>query len=210
MIPQVLIIEDEAILARNICIYLERDGMAVDIARSGEAGLEVLSGRTPSLVLLDDTLPGMHGLEVLHQILKRAPRTRVVMMAGRDGDEVAVQALSRGAADCIRKPVEPAELRRAVESLLQRRRRTDPAGAGRHDGRPDTLQRRRKDDHEAGQGGDGAQADLARGPAGPNEPDLEPLPQAERDRLKAALDRSGTTFNVLGCPAFRMGPSACG
>ena len=61
MIPTVLLIEDEPTLARNICFFLEREGMAVDMAFSGEAGLVLFEQLKPQVVLLDHGLPGIEG-----------------------------------------------------------------------------------------------------------------------------------------------------
>ncbi len=149
MIPTVLLIEDEPTLAKNICFFLEREGLAVEMASSGEAGLEMLDQFKPQVVLLDYGLPGIDGLEVLSRIMAKAPRTRVIMLTGSGSEQTAVNALKGGAADYLKKPMELAALRLVIDSALQRRRSEDlPEGmrAVRHACIMDTLERRRKGD----------------------------------------------------------------
>ena len=149
MIPTVLLIEDEPTLARNICFFLEREGMAVDMAFSGEAGLVLFEQLKPQVVLLDHGLPGIDGLEVLSRIMARAPHLRVIMLTGSGSELTAVNALKGGAADYLKKPMELAALRLVIDRALERRRSEDvPDGRRtlRHAGSMDTLERRRKND----------------------------------------------------------------
>ena len=125
MIPTVLLIEDEPTLARNMCFFLEREGMAVEMAFSGEAGLELLAQFKPQVVLLDHGLPGIDGLEVLSRIMARAPHTRVIMLSDSGSEQTAVAALKGGAADYLKKPMELAALRLVIDRALGRRRSED-------------------------------------------------------------------------------------
>ena len=122
MTPSILLIEDEPTLARNICIYLEREGLVVESASSGEVGLQRLEQIAPQLVILDYNLPGINGIQVLHEIMQRAPRTRVIMLTGSGSEQIAVDALKGGASDYLRKPVELAALRMVIQRVLSRRR----------------------------------------------------------------------------------------
>ena len=149
MISTVLLIEDEPTLARNICFFLEREGFAVEMASSGEAGLEMLARFRPDVVLLDYSLPGIDGLKVLGRIMAAAPNTRVIMMTGSGSEQIAVNAFKGGAADYLKKPMELAALRLVIDRVLQRRRAADlPEGLRLTDKVQimDTLQRRRKGD----------------------------------------------------------------
>ena len=122
MQPSVLVIEDELVLARNICVSLERDGLQVETAGSGEAGLRRLESFSPDVVVIDHNLPGMSGLEMLGCIRRQASKVRVVMMTGSGSEELAIEALRGGAADYLKKPFELAELRRVILRVLERRR----------------------------------------------------------------------------------------
>ena len=70
----ILVIEDEAVLAKNILIYLERYGYEVRLAPSAEEGLGLLESVRPDAVLLDFNLPGMNGLEALAPHPRFRPR----------------------------------------------------------------------------------------------------------------------------------------
>ena len=149
MNPAILVIEDEPVFARNLRVFLEREGLEVAVAPSGESGLQVLAEAPPQVVLLDYNLPGIDGLQVLARIVARAPRVRVIMMTGHGSEDVAVAALKSGAADYLKKPIELAELRLVVHRALARRRHDDqPLGLRSVDGRRvmDSLERRRTRD----------------------------------------------------------------
>jgi len=154
MTPSILLIEDEPTLARNICLYLEQEGFTVELASSGEAGLERLQQIAPQLVVLDYNLPGINGLQVLQEIMQKLPRTRVIMLTGAGSEQVAVDALKGGASDYLRKPIELAALRLVIERVLSRRRFDDWPRVIRESGKAkpmDTLQRRRQSDQLTGQ-----------------------------------------------------------
>jgi len=152
MNPAILVIEDEPVFARNLRVFLEREGLEVAVAPSGESGLQVLAEAPPQVVLLDYNLPGIDGLQVLARIVARAPRVRVIMMTGHGSEDVAVKALKGGAADYLKKPIELAALRLVVHRVLARRRHDDqPLGLRSVDGRRvmDILERRRTSDAPA-------------------------------------------------------------
>ena len=122
MTHAVLIVDDEATLARNLAAYLERNGFDVRVAGSGEEGLQQFAEFRPDVVLLDHNLPGISGLEVLERLRKGDTQVPVVLMTGFGGIEVAVQALKLGAADYLTKPVSLGELKLLVQRLLDHNR----------------------------------------------------------------------------------------
>ncbi len=119
--PSVLLIEDEPLLARNILIFLTREGLGAQMAASGEGGLQLLESFVPDVVLVDYNLPGINGLEVLARIRRQAPHARVVMITGTGSEEVAMEALRGGAADYLKKPIELVALRGVIERVFERR-----------------------------------------------------------------------------------------
>lgn len=114
----ILIIDDEATLARNLALYLERQGWEARLAESAEDGLAQFNSFRPDVVLLDHNLPGMTGLEALQRLRAQDPAVRVVMMTGHGGIDLAVQAMKAGAADYLTKPLGLAELKLLLERLL--------------------------------------------------------------------------------------------
>jgi two-component system, NtrC family, response regulator AtoC len=118
----VLIIEDEPVLARNIAVYLERQGLSCQIAESGEQGLALLDEQRPDAVVLDHNLPGKQGLEVLKLIREREPQLPVVMATGHGNEQVAVDAMKSGAFDYLIKPVSLHQLKQALDRAMQSQR----------------------------------------------------------------------------------------
>ena len=113
----ILIVEDEAILARNIATYLTRHGYDAAIAGSGEDALVQLETVRPDVVLADYALPGMNGVELLRRIRAVDARIPVVLMTGHGSETVAVEAMKAGAHDYLIKPVVLSELKLLLEKL---------------------------------------------------------------------------------------------
>jgi DNA-binding NtrC family response regulator len=126
MSDAILIVEDEAILAKNIRVFFERAGYEARVAPSAEDALMELDGFHPDLVLLDFQLPGIDGLEMLALLREREPRLPVVMLTGQGTVDLAVRAMKLGAVDFLNKPVALQHLRVVVDRLLEERR-TDTA-----------------------------------------------------------------------------------
>lgn len=114
----ILIIDDEATLARNVALYLERQGWEARVAGSAEDGLAQFNAFRPDVVLLDHNLPGMSGLEALQRLRALDPAVCVVMMTGHGGIDLAVKAMKAGAADYLTKPLGLAELKLLLERLI--------------------------------------------------------------------------------------------
>ncbi|MCP5151186.1 MAG: sigma-54-dependent Fis family transcriptional regulator [Ectothiorhodospiraceae bacterium] len=138
----VLVIEDEAALARNIERYLGRLGYDARVAATAREGREAFDRFHPDLVVLDFRLPDADGLDLLDDLRQLDPSVRVIMMSGAGSVEVAVEAMKRGAYHYIQKPVVLGELRLLVEKATgqdrmegalsyYRRRDADSAGLDR-------------------------------------------------------------------------------
>jgi two-component system response regulator AtoC len=119
----VLIIEDEATLAKNMSAYLARYGFECAIAGSAEEGMAELERCKPDLVLLDFHLPGMDGMSALSSMRAILPGLPVIMITGHGTVELAVDAMKAGAYDFLTKPVSLAKLRLLVERALEDHRR---------------------------------------------------------------------------------------
>ena len=115
----VLIVEDEPVLARNLARSLERMGHSVQCTDSGETAVSDVQAQRPDLILLDNRLPGISGLDTLKQLRAHDPSLLVIMMTAFATLEDAVTAMRLGAADFVRKPIGLAELELAVERVVQ-------------------------------------------------------------------------------------------
>jgi DNA-binding response OmpR family regulator len=124
---RVLLIEDDGDIAEAIGYQLEKVGLQVRVARTGEEGLEAVR-RGVDLVLLDLNLPGMDGLEVCRMIRKQTTTAHVpIIIVSARADEVdRVLGLEMGADDYVVKPFSLKELAARCRVAL---RRTGP-GAG--------------------------------------------------------------------------------
>jgi DNA-binding response OmpR family regulator len=125
----VLIVDDEPALVDVIAQYLLDEGFNVLRAADGPTAVESFARHAPDLVVLDLTLPGFPGTEVLRRI--RAVRdVPVIMLSARVSEVDRVVGLELGADDYVGKPFSPRELVARVKSVLrrnQRAERMDPA-----------------------------------------------------------------------------------
>jgi DNA-binding NtrC family response regulator len=125
MPTSILVVEDEAILGKNICRYLERHGYEAVPATSGEEGLARLDDLRPDIVVLDFNLPGMDGLDVLRRIRATDRRIRVVIITGHGSERVAVDAMKAGAYEYLSKPIVLESLRIVVDKAVAEMRLSD-------------------------------------------------------------------------------------
>lgn len=122
MATRVLLIEDEADIRELIRYNLEREGLDVVEAASGEEGLVQARARTPDLILLDLMLPGIQGLEVCRKLraTEATAATPLIMVSARGEEADIVAGLEIGADDFVTKPFSPRELTARVRSVLRR------------------------------------------------------------------------------------------
>ena len=120
MAVNILIIEDEAALARFLELELTHEGYAVTKAADGREGLAEALGGQYDLVLLDVMLPGLNGLEVLRR-LRAESGVPVIMVTARDSVMDKVSGLDMGANDYITKPFSIEELLARIRAVLRDR-----------------------------------------------------------------------------------------
>ncbi|MCS6806544.1 MAG: sigma-54 dependent transcriptional regulator [Acidobacteriota bacterium] len=121
----VLIVDDEEIMRDVLESLLSSEGYRVELATTGEEGLEKFVERPYDVVLLDVAMPGMGGIAALEQILTIDPEAVVVMITAYATFDTAVTAWQKGAFSCIRKPFENEQILRVVEAGLRRRRKDE-------------------------------------------------------------------------------------
>jgi len=119
----ILIVEDEATLARNIGLYLQRHGYETEIAGSAEEGLQRLDAFKPDAVLLDLRLPGMDGLTALARMRAAESGLVVILITAHGTVETAVEAMKAGAYDFLTKPIVLGKLKLLLDKALGEQRR---------------------------------------------------------------------------------------
>ena len=118
---RILIVEDDAPLARGIVALLRSAGHAVDHVATGADALMVAADDHYALVILDVGLPDIDGFAVLQALRRRGQRVPVLMLTARDALDDRVRGLDLGADDYLRKPFAPAEFEARIRALGRRR-----------------------------------------------------------------------------------------
>ena len=109
-----LIVDDEHDFRHQAVSYFKRIGFKVDQAEDGEEALNISTNRKFDVVVLDIHMPGISGITVLEQLIKREPSLKVIMLTGGGTIEHAVESMKKGAYDFVTKPVKLEELQRLV------------------------------------------------------------------------------------------------
>jgi CheY-like chemotaxis protein len=115
---RVLVIDDEPHVGGMLREVLTAFGYAVRHAGGGVEGLQLVTLFEPDLVLLDLTMPGMPGLEVLDHLRRDHPRIPVVILSGNEDASVARATLRSGAVDYMQKPFNITALARVVAAAI--------------------------------------------------------------------------------------------
>lgn len=119
MSNRILIIDDEEHIRRMMRLTLEVAGYEIEEAKDGREGTELFGdGSSWAVVILDQRMPGMDGLDTLRQLKKQNANARIVMATAYASIELAVDAMKLGATDFVRKPMTPEALRNAVTAAL--------------------------------------------------------------------------------------------
>jgi signal transduction histidine kinase len=118
----VLVIEDDPENRAFLRRALQRRGVRLVEAATAAEALDRLASESPALALLDIRMPGTSGLDLLPRLRSASPETVVVMMTAFGSEQVAAEAVRRGADDYIAKPIELARLRELIERNLEKYR----------------------------------------------------------------------------------------
>ena len=101
---KILVVDDEHLIRWTLEQHLGHEGYEVYTAEDGEKALQMVADLTPNLVLLDNQLPGIQGIEVLGRIKEIDKDIIVIMITAHGLLETAVKAMKLGAYDYISKP----------------------------------------------------------------------------------------------------------
>lgn len=121
----ILYMEDDPGLARLFQKKLEREGYIVDLARDGKEGLAMYATNSYHVVVVDLSMPGRNGMEVIRLMASHGELRPTIMLTGMGNEEIAVKAMKLGACDYVIKDVDGAYLEllpAVVEDCLHKQR----------------------------------------------------------------------------------------
>jgi len=117
---KIIVVEDEAHLAKGLQFNLEREGYRVTLVDNGQSALDLLGKEEFDLMILDIMLPKVSGLEVARRIRSTDMRFPILMLSAKSTDEDRELGLAAGADDYLTKPFHLPELLLRVKGILRR------------------------------------------------------------------------------------------
>ncbi|MBV9959370.1 MAG: response regulator [Acidobacteria bacterium] len=122
---QILIIDDERLIAEALSLILADQGYETVLASCGADGIREAAERSFELAVTDLRLPDMTGLDVLRALRARSPEIRVIVITAHGTPEMIRELKASGAAEVLKKPFLPSE----ILSLIQRELKDHPVTA---------------------------------------------------------------------------------
>ena len=120
MSEKILVVDDEPSNRNILSQELTHRGYAVETANDGSEALKKVDSTRPDLIILDYTMPGLSGLDVLKELRKKEDDTPVVMITAYGTVDRAVEAMKAGAYDFITRPFDPDHIELVVRKALER------------------------------------------------------------------------------------------
>ena len=120
MKDKILVIEDDAAIARGIIHNLEYEDYEVRHAAHGQAAMPIFSEFKPDLVILDLMLPGKSGFDILEEIRAVDFNVQIIILSARTSESDKVEGLRLGADDYVSKPFSLKEFLARIDSAMRR------------------------------------------------------------------------------------------
>jgi two-component system response regulator RegA len=114
--PSILLVDDDEVLRNRLCRAFERRGLRVRSADGFEGAIQILDEFSPDLAVLDLKMAGKSGIELLIEIRRCSPRTKVIVLTGYGSIANAVDAIKLGAVNYVSKPADADQLLAAFDS----------------------------------------------------------------------------------------------
>jgi two-component system response regulator AtoC len=119
---RILIVDDDPGLRESLELVLAAEGYEVVGAQNADEALGQLAHRPVDVVLCDLRMPGMSGMELLPELVRRLPGATVIMMSAYGSADLAIEAMKRGAYDYLAKPFAPSEILLTIRKARERER----------------------------------------------------------------------------------------
>ena len=116
---RILFVDDDAFTRRIINSALSNRGFITRLADSGSAALEILRTEPVDIVLTDQQMPGLSGLDLMQKMREEGFNTPVILLTGFGSVDLAVTAVRAGAVHFLNKPVDPIELQQLITDILE-------------------------------------------------------------------------------------------
>ena len=116
----VLVVDDEAVLAEMVSMALRYEGWNIATAGDGSSAIAAARAQRPDVVVLDVMLPDMSGLDVLHKLREDHPQLPVLLLTAKDAVEDRIAGLTAGGDDYVTKPFSIEEVVLRLRALLRR------------------------------------------------------------------------------------------
>jgi len=117
---KILVIEDDQVLAKNLKLYLEKDGFIVDVVFNKKDSFVAIEINEYDCVILDIGLPDGNGFDVLKELRGKKNNTPVIIATARGQVEDKIKGLNLGADDYIPKPIDSNELIARIRAVIRR------------------------------------------------------------------------------------------
>ncbi|MBF0321044.1 MAG: response regulator [Nitrospirae bacterium] len=117
---RILLVDDEKQFLDTLSQRLEVRGLNVESVTSGEDALRMVKDKSFDAIVLDLTMPGLDGIEVLHRIKAEHPDLQIIMLTGHATVDKTVAAMKEGAVDFLEKPVDINTLINKIDEAKRR------------------------------------------------------------------------------------------
>ena len=122
MSQKILVVDDEQKICLILSQILTEEGYTVKTMNSGEAAIDLAAAFQPDLILMDQNMPGLNGIETMDKIKKSHPEITTVILTAYGSIPLAVEAIKKGAYDYISKPFDNDELLLLIGRALEHKR----------------------------------------------------------------------------------------
>jgi DNA-binding NarL/FixJ family response regulator len=118
---RVLIVDDHPLMRAGIRTLLERTMHDVEIAEAidGLEAIELAASKSPDIVLMDISMPGLNGVEAARRVMSIAPASKVIMLSMHQDEQRVVESIRAGAAGYLMKDAAVAEVATAIDTVLR-------------------------------------------------------------------------------------------
>ena len=121
MIPKILVVDDDSASVEAVTEILEHEGYDLFAASGGREALEILAAENLDVVITDEKMPDLSGMDLLKHIKDNHPYTQVIILTGYGSIDSAVEATKAGADGYLEKPIQLNILRQTAKNALEKR-----------------------------------------------------------------------------------------